>query len=217
MSDAVFLRLHEQLEALRYAGRVSYHFLSEPLLRRDLPRLVTLSKSMLPSTWQVLFTNGDLLTDEKYEELISAGIDMIVITAHDGVAPRPRQRQVVQFPHHLQLTNRGGTLTALPATTDEIKSLPCYAPSEMLIVSSNGDVLLCYEDSMREHVFGNIMRESLEDIWSSPSFVERRRLVREGRRSEAGSICERCSNSAHSEPGRSARSEPFWSDPGAMI
>lgn len=217
MADEVFIRLHNELRALHYAGRISYHLLSEPLLRRDLPRLIALSKSMLPASWQVLFTNGDLLTDEKYDELVSAGVDLIVITAHDGIAPKPRERQIVQFPQHLQLTNRGGSIAALPAPTDEIKALPCYAPTEMLIVASNGDVLLCYEDAKREHVFGNIMRSSLQEIWSEPSFVERRRLVREGRRTEAGRICERCSNAAHSEPGRSACSEPFWTDPSARV
>jgi GTP 3',8-cyclase len=215
MDDEVFIRLHGELRAFRYAGRISYHFLSEPLLRKDLPRLIALSKSMVPASWQVLFTNGDFLTDDKYDELVSAGVDQIVITQHDGIAPKPRDRQIVQFPQHLRLTNRGGTLVALPAPTDKIKTLPCYAPTEMLIVASNGDVLLCYEDSKREHVLGNIMHSSLQEIWSEPGFVELRRLLSEGRRTEAGGICERCSNVAHAEPGRSARSEPFWTNPSA--
>jgi 2-deoxy-scyllo-inosamine dehydrogenase (SAM-dependent) len=212
MSDEVFIRLHEELRRIGYAGRISYHFLSEPLLRKDLPRLVALSKSIVPESWQVLFTNGDLLTDEKYDALMKAGMDLIVVTAHDGVAPKARERQVVQFPTHLQLTNRGGTLEALPEPTDEIKTLPCHAPAEMLIVTADGDVLLCYEDSKREHAFGNIMQSSLEEIWMEPRFVEWRRLVSSGSRAKAGAICERCSNAAHSEPGRSARSEPFWTD-----
>lgn len=217
MPDDVFIRLHEELRALSYTGRISYHLLSEPLLRKDLPRLVALSKSMLSAAWRVLFTNGDLLTDERYEALVGAGVDLIVVTAHDGVAPKPRERQIVQFPDHLELTNRGGTIAALPAPTERVKTLPCHAPDEMAIVTSSGDVLLCYEDSRREHVCGNIMASSLQQIWSEPSFVERRRLVRAGRRAEAGGICERCSNAAHAEPGRSARSEPFWTDPSARV
>src|SRR5687767_13566064 len=62
MADDVFVRLHEELQAIDYSGRISYHLYSEPLLRRDLARLVALSKSMLAASWQVLFTNGDLLT-----------------------------------------------------------------------------------------------------------------------------------------------------------
>ncbi len=94
--------------------------------------------------------------------------------------------------------------------------LPCHAPSEMLIVTSSGDVLLCYEDSQRDYVYGNIMRSSLEEIWMAPAFVERRRLVREGRRADAAGICGKCSNTAHVEPGRSAASEPFWTDLGVL-
>lgn len=212
MADEVFIRLHDELKAFCYAGRISYHLYSEPLLRKDLARLIALSRSMVPASWQVLFTNGDLLTDEKYEELVSAGVDLIVITQHDGIAPKPRERQIVQFPNDLKLTNRGGSIAALPTPTEESKTLPCYAPTEMLIVASNGDVLLCYEDAKREYVFGNIMDSSLQEIWSEPDFVARRRLLRESRRREAGGICEHCSNAAHTEPGRSARSEPFWND-----
>lgn len=217
MSDEVFIRLHDELMAFRYSGRISYHFLSEPLLRKDLPRLIALSKSMVPASWQVLFTNGDFLTDDKYDELVRAGVDQIVITQHDGMAVKPRERQIVQYPQHLRLTNRGGTLAALPAATNKIKTLPCHAPSEMLIVASNGDVLLCYEDSKREHVFGNVMRSSLQEIWAEPGFVKVRQLLGEGRRTEAGGICEHCSNAAHAEPGRSARSEPFWTDTSARV
>ena len=202
---------------MRYSGRISYHLYNEPLLRRDLTRLVGISKTMLPEARQVLFTNGDRLTDRKYDELVTAGIDLIVITAHDGVPPKARERQVVQLPKHLELTNRGGSIESLPGPTDLTRSSPCYAPAEMLIVASNGDVVLCYEDAKREHVFGNIMRSSLQEIWSQPSFVERRWLLGQGRRVEAGGICERCSNAAHLKPGRSASSERFWTDPSARV
>lgn len=217
MAHEVFSRIHDELEAIAYAGRISYHLLSEPLLRRDLSQLIAFSKSRLPATSQVLFTNGDLLTDKRYDELIEAGADLIVVTSHDGVLPKARARQIVQLPHHLQLTNRGGSISALPAPSFEVQAMSCYAPTEMLIVAANGDILLCYEDAKREHIVGNIMATSLQEIWSAPSFVERRRLLREGRRFEAGGICELCSNAAHSKPGLSAHSEPFWTDPTARV
>jgi GTP 3',8-cyclase len=216
MKDEVFINLLDQLRRFQYSGRISYHLLNEPLLRKDLTHLVSISKSILPNARQVLFTNGDLLTDARYDALMQAGIDLIVVTSHDRVAFKQRKNQIVQFPDDLQFTNRGGSVEALPAATEEVLRLPCYAPAEMLIVTSNGDVLLCYEDSKRQHVYGNIMRSSLEEIWANPDFVERRRLVREGRRAEAGGICGQCSNSAHAEPGRSASSEPFWADLNAM-
>ena len=217
MADDVFIRLHDELRKFEYSGRVSYHLLSEPLLRRDLPRLVSLSKSALPTARQVVFTNGDLLTDDRYDDLMQAGVDLIVITSHDGVEHKHRQNQIVQFPHHLQLTNRGGNVPVLPVATADLLRLRCHAPSEMLIVTSSGDVLLCYEDSRRENVYGNIMRSSLEEIWMEPAFLERRRLVLEGRRADAAAICSKCSNTAHVEPGRSASSEPFWTNPGVLV
>ena len=48
MSDAVFERLLAELQRIDYAGRLSYHLFSEPLLRRDLERLVKSASAALP-------------------------------------------------------------------------------------------------------------------------------------------------------------------------
>jgi cyclic pyranopterin phosphate synthase len=210
MSDFIFERIHDELLKIDYQGRISYHFYNEPLLRRDLERFITYSHERLPGAHQVLFTNGDLLTDARYESLMSAGIEYIVITSHDGKPHPKRLRQIVQFPGDLDLTNRGGTMTTLPAATAEDHLQPCFAPSEMLIVTVAGDVLLCYEDAERMHSFGNLQMQTLEEIWFAPILVALRDKLERGNRLEAASICACCTNHAHTKAGKSARSEPFW-------
>lgn len=201
MSDEVLNKLISELIAVNFAGRISYHFYNEPLLRRDLPSIIKNIKVMLPDSYQVLFTNGDFLNEEKYLELIQAGIDLIQVTSHSLKSHPDREKQVVYYPSDLHLTNRGGALQHLPVVTNEILSMPCYAPSEMLIVTANGDVVLCYEDSKRENVMGNIMEQSLFSIWYSEEFVKVRNAVSIGDRVNGRNICKACTNRYHDIPG----------------
>src|SRR5262249_57438823 len=65
MSDAVFERLLAELERIDYAGRLSYHLLGEPLLRRDLERLVKKGTPALPQAQNIPYTHRRLLTDQR--------------------------------------------------------------------------------------------------------------------------------------------------------
>jgi len=199
MSKDVFNRLIIELKKIEFSGRFSYQFYNEPLLRRDLENLVQQVSIELPDTYQVLYTNGDLLSEERYKGLKETGIAHFIVTRHDFSPIPERELQTVLLPTDLQLTNRGGIMSNL----SESLTLPCYAPSEMLIVTVTGDVILCYEDAKRTQVMGNILESSIEEIWFSQDFVELRKSLVKGNRDKAASICENCSNQAHHKPNTS--------------
>lgn len=193
---------------LRFCGRLSYHFYNEPLLRKDIGEFIHYTKQNLPGAFQVLYTNGDLLTDSKYDELIKNGIDLIYITSHSLKEFPARANQKVHFPHELKLTNRGGILEHIPVTDPEVLDRPCYAPSEMLIITTNGDIVLCYEDAKRQYSMGNVTATSIADIWLSENFF----TIRNNLKGQGGryllDICKKCSNVAHTEEGFSHVAEP---------
>lgn len=209
MSDRVLDRVIDELKAIDYAGRVSYHFYNEPLLRKDLESIVARVGDGIPRARQVLYTNGDYLTDARYCALRDAGIEFFVVTSHDGKLHPQRESQVVQFSDELELTNRGGALEHIRTHSDDVYLRCCFAPSEMLVVTVTGDIVLCYEDALRKHVMGSIVDRSLADIWFGEPFRTLRRQLADGDRSVT-SICRKCTNVAHTSPGTSAHSEPFW-------
>jgi cyclic pyranopterin phosphate synthase len=190
MSTEVFERILSELVSIDFHGTLSYHLFNEPLLRRDLEVLAAKVTMALPDTFQLLFTNGDLLSDERYRTLKAAGIDYFIVTRHDfsPIAERPDQK--VLLPSDLEITNRGGFFDALT----EPLSLPCYAPTDMLVVTVDGDVLLCCDDAERRYVMGNILRQTLEEIWLAPAFVAIRNLLQGGNRADASDICRQCNN-----------------------
>jgi GTP 3',8-cyclase len=197
MNPDVFEHIVAELVRIAFRGNISYHLFNEPLLRRDLELLVSKVTAHLPGAFQLLFTNGDLLSDERYMSLRQAGIDHFLVTKHDFVPIPQRAQQTVQFPSDLVLVNRGGLLGEVA----EPLIRPCFAPSDMLIITINGDVLLCCDDAKREHVMGNITRQSLDEIWLSPHFVHIRKLLRTGNRRDASKICRQCNNLEYFAPG----------------
>src|SRR5579872_5398294 len=146
MEVGLFKRIVAQLSDIAFSGRFSFHFYNEPLIRKDLEALVAIARSGLPLAYLVLYTNGDFLTDVRYDSLLDAGVDFFIVTRHGGEPMKPRLHQRVQFPEDLDLSGRAGAVFNVTAPLRR----PCHAPSEMLIVTVNGDVVLCHEDARRE-------------------------------------------------------------------
>ena len=118
-----------------------------------------------------------------------------MVTSHSGKVFPEREGQVNLTPKDLNLTNRGGKVL------EKVKTLnmPCFAPSSMLIVGYNGDVILCYEDADRTTIFGNLMTSSVEEIWFSPLAVQVREQLESGNRG-VRKVCSECNNTTHVTP-----------------
>lgn len=196
MDIKVFERILEQLQTIHFCGRFSYHFLNEPLLRADLEELVRRARFALPLAYQVLYSNGDHLTDDRYSALIECGIDHFIITRH-GREPMPARRfQTVRFPEALDISNRGGAFR----TIDNTLSRRCFAPWEMLIVTVTGEVILCHEDAWRSTILGDLATDSLEEIWFGEPMSRLRDLLAAGARSNAADVCRSCDHRAYPGP-----------------
>jgi cyclic pyranopterin phosphate synthase len=196
MEIALFRRIVAQLSEIAFSGRLSFHFYNEPLMRKDLEVLVAIARATLPLAHLVLYTNGDLLSDTRYDDLLKAGIDFFIVTRHSCEPMKPRLHQRVQFPRDLDLSGRAGAVVGVTAPLRRA----CHAPSEMLIVTVNGDVVLCHEDARREVVIGNLGRSTIRDIWCGGDMERFRHHLMQGRRQEAGPVCARCDHRAYPGP-----------------
>jgi 2-deoxy-scyllo-inosamine dehydrogenase (SAM-dependent) len=192
----LFQRIVAQLSEIAFSGRLSFHFYNEPLMRKDLEVLVATARPALPLAHLVLYTNGDLLNDARYDNLLEAGVDFFLVTRHGGEPMKPRLHQLVRFPRDLDLSGRAGAVVGVTAALRRA----CHAPSEMLIVTVNGDVVLCHEDARREVVIGTLARSTIRDIWFGDEMERFRQHLVRGRRKEAGSICARCDHRTYPGP-----------------
>jgi radical SAM protein with 4Fe4S-binding SPASM domain len=204
MSEALYARLLDQLASIGFAGRLSPVFYNEPLLDPRLTALMRAAKERLPGSLIVIFTNGSLLTREKIEELVAAGVDTLLVSQYSGnlrADARPFAEATAGLPRRLRrhiryrvlgdddpLSTSGGLVpVAQPVTRSR-----CMQASLAAVVDYKGDVLLCCNDYTGAHTFGNIEQEHLVDIWNKPHFVELRRQLRHG--DFQLEICKRCAS-----------------------
>lgn len=197
MDVPLFKKIIGELAAIEFCGRLSFHFFNEPLICRDLEAMVAWARAQLPWAYLVLFTNGDLLTDRRHADLLEAGIDHFLVTRHDFDGYPERPFQSVQHPSNFTLSGRGGTI----ARTSEPLEVACFGPTEVMIVTVNGDVVLCHEDAERRHVMGTLAAQSLTEVWFSERFRMFRERLERGDRAAAGAMCGACDNRLYPVPG----------------
>lgn len=192
MPDALYTTLLDQLASISFRGRLSPVFYNEPLMDPRLVRLMREAKTKLPRSTIVVFTNGSLLTKENIEELVAAGVDTLLVSQYEGnlradaepyadaardlapdVLAKIRYRTLGDDDY---LSSSGGLVRVKKPVT----KTRCMQASLSCVVDFRGDVVLCCNDYYGNHVFGNVGREHVLDIWNKPDFQKLRKELRHG-------------------------------------
>jgi radical SAM protein with 4Fe4S-binding SPASM domain len=204
MSLDIYQVLITQLESINFKGRISYDFYNEPMLSPDLESFVAIAREHLPEASIELYSNGTLLTLEKYRTLLKAGVSRFIITKHENISAyefektleqlNDKERAVLEYRGftELNLTNRGGILKHIRPEVNTTL-LPCYLPMNILTVTLKGNVVPCFEDFYQKNQMGNILESHILDIWNSEKYKEFRADLRKGLRHkfEACKACNR--------------------------
>jgi radical SAM protein with 4Fe4S-binding SPASM domain len=204
----------EELSANDYKGKISFSGFGENLLNPVFPDIVHAFRQHLPNATLECNTNGDKLTVEYARSLIhEKGLDLLYINLYDGDfqmdtfnpmmeeagIPLDRYKYRMHWSeavkeHGLILNNRSGVVDWVGIEETNITSLkgkPCHYPFYKMFVDWNGDVLFCSNDWGREHVVGNLLSQSLYDVWFSKPMTRIRKKLIKGDRSM--SPCNKCS------------------------
>lgn len=202
----------EELADNQYQGKISFSGFGENLLNPNFVDIVKEFRFSLPQATLECNTNGDKLDAIYVTKLFRAGLDLLYINLYDGVEQIEHFDQIMQTAmipqkkykyrmhwgdfekHGLILNNRSGVIDWVGIEESDVESLqgkPCHYPFYKMFVDWNGDVLFCSNDWGREHVVGNLLQQTLHEVWfSKPMNKIRQRLMR-GDRSK--SPCNKCS------------------------
>jgi MoaA/NifB/PqqE/SkfB family radical SAM enzyme len=201
MSDELIEKIADNLHDLDFKGRISPIGINEPLLDPRLPEIIRLFRAKCPQAFISIVSNGDLLTQELFQSLRSAGLDGLRLSIYDDKAwhrlARYAQYPQVQLfdmrqPENL-IENRGGWIRQARFTPAIDIHRPCLRPFHMLIVKAGGEVCLCCADMYADVVLGNVAHQRLEEIWASKGFRHyRAKLVTTGR--VGLQLCQNCSH-----------------------
>ncbi len=197
MPTETFHSIIDSLARINYAGRLSPHFYSEPLIDPRLPELITYARKKLPRTKILVYTNAILLNREIFAKLRDAGFNGFIITRHTVLSPaveeffrslKKNEKKFFKFISlkKVKLFNRGG----LVKINNAKRLKTCHYVTDEIAINSSGDVV-CTNDYLAQNPFGNINQESLTSIWHKPKFIAFRQLARHGKFTLE--MCKKCS------------------------
>lgn len=191
MNKKLFQKIIDDLSSINFCGHLSLHGFNEPLLDDRLPDLIKYAGKILPQVEILITSNGDFLGPDKYDELVSAGVDRFFISEHEADSQKnkkfkqnmknlsaylekhPDRRVPVKYKimtTDTSLQNRGGLVKV-----KKIDNPRCLWPDKMLTIDVNGNVILCCNDYHSSVVFGNLRTKSIAEIWNSDSYKKIRK------------------------------------------
>jgi MoaA/NifB/PqqE/SkfB family radical SAM enzyme len=199
IKDEVFDQIVDRIAEIKYRGVVDFIFFNEPTLHPRLPELVARLKKKVPHCIPRICTNGDLLTVERTQSLLDAGLDRIYVMRHvptpegwreniDMLANKFKgvyvKMDIEKIEETIGLNNFGGLV--------EVKKLlkplhtrsgepSCTVHNHVAQFTIDGDWDLCCTDYAKTHQFGSLLKRPIMDIWHDPEFVRMRGHLRNGR------------------------------------
>ncbi len=206
-------KLCDQLKEVNYSGLLIYSGFVEPMLDKNIYKLVQYAKNALPKASIEMITNGDVLNGKRLKKIYNSGLDRLQISLYDGIDQHKKfiklgkklklknNRYILRaryLPEEknfgITLSNRGGMLKnaeykILP--TKETLKKKCFYPSYKFFMDYNGDVLMCSHDWGKKNILGNLKNENFLDIWlNNKTQTARNRLNRADRGFKPCNVCD---------------------------
>jgi len=213
LEPSLYEKIMKELSEFDYSGKILYSAFGEPLLHKELERLIALSKQYCPKSHVEIVTNGDFVTVKRLHTLFDAGLDTIVISMYDGPhqiehftkireAAGLRDDQLILRVRYLPpkqhygiiLSNRAGMIDlseiGVKPLAEPLKK-KCYYPFYQLMVDYDGTVLLCPHDWTKCFKAGDLKRQKLLEIWTGKALTcARKRLSNSDRNFEPCKVCD---------------------------
>ena len=197
MTRKIINEIHDQLSDINFDGTISLCGYGEPLLHNDIPYIV---KKLSNVSKVEVITNGDVLSPKKLQELYISDVSKVLVSMYDGPEQIKKFNEMTKkanVPEDLiilrdrwydqyndfgvKLTNRAGTINT--GDQEEIgKFSNCFYPTYQFLIDWNGNVYLCPQDWQRKVSMGNIMQETIFEIWNGKTITSYRKNLLSGTR-----------------------------------
>ena len=207
MEQELFVRIIDQIAEWDYSGYISLFANNEPFMDTRIIEFHKYIRENLPKAKIKVFTNGLLLTVEKFME-IAPYVDLLIINnycedmkLHKSVRelyeylqanPELHENMDVQIKvRYIKevLTNRAGTAPNKKASAKTIKE-PCLFPYTDMVIYPNGIVGICCCDVAEVTNLGDLNKETVQQVWTGKKAERLREKLRNGR--QGNKFCAHC-------------------------
>lgn len=207
MSDEEFYKIIQDLREWNYKGYLSLYVNNEPFIDTRIVEFHKYVRKELPDCKIKLFTNGLLMTLDKFLE-IKPYVDVMTINNYsEDMKLLPNVKEIARYVRNNEkdfedieikiniryindiLTNRNGTAPNKKVEKKKVKE-PCLFPYTDMFIYANGNVGLCCNDALEKTNLGNIREEKVSDIWTKNVYTEIRKKMNPSR--SEYSFCQYC-------------------------
>lgn len=206
MSWICYTHIIDDLVSMDYNGRVALMVSNEPLLEPRLFKMIEYAKRKSPRLFLDITTNGRLLTLEMVDHLFAIGLDNINVNDYRGdrdVYPDRLSDNLMDiaesYSNNPKLTiqkrrfdeslpNYGGNI---PQAMNEMPYGFCNFPFRKLVVSYDGNVVVCCNDFLNKTSFGNVMSKTLLECWNDDELNSYRHALLNNNRI---GLCAKCND-----------------------
>jgi len=203
MTDQLFDRIIGMLSERRVNGGLALFSNNEPLLDSRIENLAARARRALPDAYHYLYTNGILLSVERFQKLMPSLHHLTINNyANDGRL-LPSVRSVYEYAKTYMesanvdifvrrkdelLTTRAGTAPNRgPITPLDVS---CFLPFSQLIIRPDGKISQCCEDAVGRATLGDLSIQTLSEAWNSPERTALQVRILRGRADDP--ICRSC-------------------------
>ena len=207
MREELFKKIVEELAEINYGGKIALFSNNEPFLDDRIIEWNKYAREKIKNARIHLFTNGTLLTLDKFISIIDYLDELIIdnytlngqllrtckdicdyCNVHEEL--KSKVTIVMRNPHEI-LSSRGGSA---PNRSDikEYKDNRCALPFRQMIIRPSGEVSLCCNDPLGKYTLGDVNVQTLSEIWYGEKFNNIRKRLYLGRKNIEA--CSRCDN-----------------------
>ena len=198
MSQLLIDKLCKDLKEINYKCSVTMCGYGEPLLHKEVSEI---ARKLAKVSFVEIVTNGDTLKAKAIKDLYNANTNKLLISMYDGPEQVEKFQDMIKESgvppdfvilrdrwydatkdYGIKLTNRTGTIKVGEQVENNFYT-KCFYPSYQFLIDWNGDVFLCPQDWQRRVTMGNIMQETVFNIWKGPIMTKYRKKLLMGDRS----------------------------------
>jgi radical SAM protein with 4Fe4S-binding SPASM domain len=211
MSDDLFHKILYDLSDIDFEGIISPFNDNEPMLDNRIFKFIESIERILPRSKIFMFSNGDLLDENKIKHLFDSGLDRLHISLHDSRKLNDIESwlnddnyEKIRICKMYECSKDGFHNFAGEIESDLVNQTlyldyGCVLPFRHLVVNSDGTVDLCCVDIGNNARFGNAKDRSIVDIFYNDEDLNRirKQLAMKDRRDIFP--CNKCSFHGFSE------------------
>lgn len=209
MTDNLFRKIVDELAGMNYSGVLALYSNNEPFLDERIIDFQKYASDNLPNAFLSLWTNGSLLTLDKFMEIMQYLDRMVIDNYNDNKEINTPELQKiydllqtdtslgsrVHFWFRMQneiLSSRGGQAPNKEGMNDkDTVSVPCPLPWRQLVIRPTGEISLCCNDALGKYTLGNLNTQSIREVWTSEKYQQiRNEMLINGRKNLL--LCSEC-------------------------